>query len=495
MAQLQQEQVLFQALLKKAAELSSQGNYAMALHVYDRILAKKPDNAQVLGLAGQLNVMHGRGEEAQALMERATRLQPSNPAFHVLLALAHRIGSRLDEAHECVDRALRLRPGDAGYIATKAELFILQNREADAYKLLEPVLKQAELNTNAVSVFSKIAAKFDRAQEALELIQRCLQRTELGPATRLQLYFGLGSLLDSLGRHEEAMAAWHHANQAKNMRYDSAAFANAVDQYVRLWSRAAIAQYPCADVNAEKLIFIVGMPRSGTTLVEQILSSLPKVYGGGERGNVPRAAMEINTLAIAGLPLIVNTKNINAEVVQRHAVKLLNEIHHLAPGCVRFIDKNPTNFALLGLIQLMFPGARIIHCVRNPLDIGLSVYSNNFNGYMPWAYNLSNIGHFYRQYRRMMDHWKNVLSLPMIDVVYEELVNDTEPQVRRLVDFIDVPWDDACLRPHENKRLALTVSRDQVRQPIFKTSLERHKKYGAHLDPLRQALGEFAPAS
>jgi hypothetical protein len=232
------------------------------------------------------------------------------------------------------------------------------------------------------------------------------------------------------------------------------------------------------------------MPRSGTTLVEQIIASHPQVFGAGELCHI--GAM------VAGLPARLQTDTTYPECVtmldERLARSLaedyLEKLRALGDDAKRVSDKMPANFFNLGLIALMFPNARVIHCRRDPLDVCLSIYFQQFAYGHNYAYDLSDIAVYYRQYKRLMHHWHAVLPLEIHEVQYEKLIADQEAVSRRLIDYCGLPWDESCLEYYKNKRAVQTMSNWQVRQPIYTHSMQRWKHYEKHLDELKEVLAE-----
>jgi hypothetical protein len=235
-------------------------------------------------------------------------------------------------------------------------------------------------------------------------------------------------------------------------------------------------------------VFIVGMPRSGTTLVEQILASHPQVYGGGELRDLKEMVSQVwnssgNSLSPGQTPLVPEPPAIRCL-----ADGYLRQRLALSRGALRTTDKMPTNFYYLGLIALMFPNARILHCRRDPLDVCLSCYFTNFRDPPLYASDLEDLGFYYGHYQRLMEHWRKVLPHSILDVQYEELIENQEAVSRRMVEFCGLSWDDRCLEYYKSDRPVQTCSVWQVRQPIYSTSVGRWKHYAQHLDPLVQAL-------
>ena len=239
----------------------------------------------------------------------------------------------------------------------------------------------------------------------------------------------------------------------------------------------------------ERPVFIVGMPRSGSTLTEQILCSHPDVYGAGEIITFPRI--------IRDLPNYLGARSVYPESLSRLTVEILDnlsecylkEINLLNNEKQRVTDKTLANYLYLGLISLMFPNARIIHCKRDPRDTCLSIFFQNFDESHNYATRLENLGSYYNQYDRLMKHWKSLVKVPIYEVQYEELIDNQEKISRELVDFIGLEWNEKVLKFYDTKRVVVTASYDQVRQKIYKKSAKRWKNYEKHIEPLVKTLG------
>jgi len=232
------------------------------------------------------------------------------------------------------------------------------------------------------------------------------------------------------------------------------------------------------------------MPRSGTTLVEQVLASHPAVHGGGELTTLADIVREQAGLRSCTYPRVL--ADLEAAEVSALGAEYVRRLRALAPGALRVTDKMPGNFRFLGLIRLALPGARIIHCRRNPVDTCLSCYQQNFHEGHAFTNDLTDLGRYYRAYARLMEQWRRIFPGQFLEVDYEGLVTDFERESRRMLEFAGLPWDDACLRFHQTPRSVDTASRWQVRQPLYRRSVERRRNYERHLGPLREALGDAA---
>jgi hypothetical protein len=304
------------------------------------------------------------------------------------------------------------------------------------------------------------------------------------------VYYALGTLYDAMGLFDRAFDCIRRANELSVAAFDLDAFSHFVEDSIETFSVANLPQLPHSTVTTELPIFIVGMPRSGTTLVEQIIASHPDAHGAGELSHLEGFVNTLDRAATSrGMPpypkFLFNTQS---PVLDTFASRYNDYIAALRPGAKRVTDKHPLNFRYLGFIQLLFPKARVIHCTREPLDTCLSIYFNAFSRRNAFANDLKTLGMYYREYEKLMAHWHRTLSTPLLDISYEQLVATPETVVRQIVDFAGLPWHDACMRFFENRRAVATPSYSQVRRPIYRTSVGRAQAYAPHLRPLIQAL-------
>ena len=302
------------------------------------------------------------------------------------------------------------------------------------------------------------------------------------------LYFSLGKLYAGIGEHE---AAFHHFqrgnhNQNKPFNWQQNHFhLEQVKEAYRL--KVALA----ASSTTDQPIFIVGMPRSGTSLTEQILASHPAIFGAGETSLIHGTYIDcLRDTASKTYPLLA--QNLRPTLLDRLAESVLQKLAKLnghKSSASRYLDKMPSNFVHIGLIFQLFPNAKIVHTVRNPLDTSLSCYFTNFTDKQEWSFNLDKIGRVYRDYLSLMEFWHQRFPGKILDVDYEQLVLDQETQTRQLVEFVDLEWDSACLNFHNTERPVHTASFAQVRQPIYSSSLGRWKSYARQLKPVADILG------
>ncbi len=473
--------------------LMAQQQHERAVAIFRQLVRLRPDATAYHGLAVALERADGVStnclEEIVQCCRTALRQQPDFAEAHYHLGTCLMLLEQYDEARRSLERALALEPG---YEDALSGLVLLEEQLGNfhrAMELLKPRLDQGTPEGMLAVAYAKVARHLGMRDKAIECLEHVLAgATPAG--VQMEVHFALGKLLDERKEHDRAFAHYQRANELDPVHYDAAAETKAFDEIIDVFSAEKQARRLRASNRSQLPIFIVGMPRSGTTLVEQILASHPLVHGAGELRDMERIVVALPSEAASKLayPACVDslTRHDLDKVAQRH----LNRLGQLAMGKSRVTDKMPHNFMHLGLIDLLFPGARVIHCTRDPVDTCVSIYFQQFNRGHAYASNLKHLGLHYRQYRRLMRHWQGTLRIPILEVNYEKLVADFEPQCRSLVEFCGLEWDERCLSFHTAKREVGTYSYDQVRRPLYTTSVARWKRYEKHLGPLLTALGD-----
>ncbi len=428
--------------------------------------------------------------EAEQCYLKASRLRPDSAEPHMNLGSLLMDLGRHDESERSYRRAIELRPDYQDAISGLARLMDQRGEFDSALQMLRPFLDADNPGIGVLLAYARIARQFDSGEDAIARLEQAVKREKPDARMQAEAYFALGKLYDEKKQYAQAFRCYQLANEAEAMRYDAAQNASTFDAIISAYSADAVAKQARASNRSKLPIFIVGMPRSGTSLVEQILASHPLVHGAGELNEIHMLTKSLHTRAGSPQPYPGCVAELSRKVLDDVARIHLDYLGDLARDVARVTDKMPHNFRALGLIDQLFPGARVIHVQRDPLDTCLSIYFSHFNFHHPYATNLASLGDYYRQYQRLMDHWRTVLHIPMLEVQYETLVEDQESTTRAMLEFCELDWDDRCLHFHQSKRVVKTPSYDQVRQPMYKKSMARWRHYEAFLAPLRNALSQ-----
>ncbi len=443
---------------RRLAELlEAEGDAEDAAASYRRAAAADPETTLARLSQADAVLLDGDPRQAEALLRQAIALDAASDRLHRALGDILAMEGHFDEAIAAFDRALDLNPLQAG-----AHLAAVQAKKSTAA---------------------------DRPR--LDRMLAALDSAGIDDTHRLSLHFAIGKMLDDLGEYRQAIWHFDQANEIRRRtaRFDGPGLAEHVDRLAARYTADFVAAGDAFGLADETPLLIVGMPRSGTTLVEQIVSSHHRVAAGGElRFWVKRAAP-------SG---IAEATYLSAAAGRGLSGEYLALLRGIGPHAARVTDKTPFNHIRLGLIHLLLPDARIIHCRRHPVDTCLSIYFTLFKGRMDFAGAKGDLVFAYRQYARLMEHWRMVLPPDrLIEVDYEDLIADREAVTRRLIAFAGLDWDDACLMPEQNKRTVRTASVWQARQPVYTTSVARWRRYEPWLGELRELLpqaGDFERA-
>lgn len=479
------------ALIGLALSQIARSQFEPALASYRQVLKHDQRNFDALVGSGGVLIELVRRSEAFACYRQAQALVAGDAERLHRLGLAWREAGAAEEAKQCFVAALALQPefveahnslgialGDLGDLAG-AECHY---REA---LRLRPGYVSAWHNLTSI----KRLAQDDVLRPSLHGLRDGFAR--LSSAEASMLHFVLGKVHEDAAEYAQAFEYYLEGNRLKRalLDYDEPRQARFFQDFIRYFDPAFMAAHADEGAAGELPVFIVGMSRSGTTLVEQILASHPQVCGGGEL-QLLRRCLHLEFGGVeddATLP--ARLVQLDGGGLQRIGRRYITALGELAPEATRITDKLPGNMALVGLIHLAFPGARIIHCARDPLDTCVSCFSKLFTTGHAFSYELGELGRFYRSYQQLMSHWRSVLPAGrMLEVQYETMIADTEAQTRRLLEFCGLSWDDACLRFNETRRTVKTASLAQVRQPIYTSSRGRWQHYRGYLGPLERAL-------
>lgn len=475
---------------KVANIMRSQGQLNAAIEVYRKTLQFRPECVEIIYLLGGTLEEQGNIKGSVDCYQRALKISPDIPDINTSLARCLLVLGCPHDALKYCDKALALSPGNTGAISIKAVILHRLGETEKAHDCLLPFLGQNTENIDIELAFAEIAGYLGRGEDAIGMLEcRLGKSANLPDSRRSHIHFTLGGLYDAAGKYSVAFDHFMQGNELKVVEEGPYLYPNA-SSMVKYFNRACLDRLPRSGSDSDVPIFVVGMPRSGTTLVEQILSSHPGVYGAGE----------LQLMGEQIFPGFLNALGNNQQLpgclseIKKETLNYLagNYLGHIAElsgdGIDRVIDKMPGNYVYLWLIELLFPKARVIHCVRDPIDTCLSAYFQNFADSNLFTFRLNSLAKYYNIYKEIMEHWKDVLTIKMIDVEYEDIVWDTEGVSRKMVEFCGLEWDDRCLHFYQTRRFVGTASHEQVRKPIYKNSIGRWKNYEQQLQPLIKKL-------
>lgn len=492
-----QEMTLEQAYAL-AAEHFVAGRLQESEQICATILQTFPDHVESLNLTGAIAQKVGRHDIAAARFRQAIIQDDQQAGFHLHLGLSlHRLG-RTDEAVAAVQAGLRLEPENPHLLQfqktlqgrthlNRASLLIDRGRIAEGIASLEkalaadPTLYEAHFN--------------------LANARRCTHTDQVRPmetlldaaptAGKIHLHFALGKAMADLARDPEAFRHYREGNRLKRaeITFDIDREEATLARFCDLFDPAFFATRAGWGFDGGAPLFIVSMPRTGSTLIEQVLASHPEIHGAGEVPFVKEALLDgLGVTDLGEVPRLAADLDRERSAAMGRAYMAALE----ASGKGLGVDKTLANFWLIGPLRLMLPKARFIHAVRTPEDAALSIYRQNFREGNAFAYDLTELGRYYRLQAAMMDHWSALFPGAILPVSYEQLTADLARETRRMLGFLGLAWDDRCLEFHKTERPVLTASATQVRQPLYRTSVGGWRRFEAELQPLIEALGDLA---
>jgi Flp pilus assembly protein TadD len=481
--------------------LLQQGQFVDAAHHARQALEQRPDYAGPHNILGQVLHQQGRSGEALAAFTKAAQLDPNSPDPHNNLGSVHRHEGRFEEAAASFRRALRLKPDhpEAHHNLALA-LFGLEQHEEARDHVLEALRLRPQYGQAYYSLFTLVKRGLCEFKPAdIERMQAIATSDRLSPDDRSHLNFTLAEWFDQQDDPDTAFSYFRQGNEWRKKHFaqhggifQAVRHRRYIDAIIAAFDRPYFERARGLGVDSEQPVFIVGMPRSGTSLVEQILASHPEVYGAGELMDITRIVESLpgRLQNKTGFPQCM--ASLDRDTIQAVAQRYLQALSEKGGSARRITDKMPDNFLYLGVIRTLFPKARIIHCRRETLDVCVSCYLQNFT-FIRYATALVDIAVYYRQYERLMAHWHTALPGELCEVPYEELVRHQEAVSRELVEHCGLPWDERCLAFHDNPRTVQTASKDQVRRPMYRSSIGRWKRYANHLQPLIDTLAGNKP--
>ncbi len=483
-----------QLLFDTAQRHYQAGRTSDAITLYERVVFLKPDYADAHNNLGTALVAQGRVDTAVEHYERALALEPGHVSAHNNLAAVLSTQGKMDDAIAHDRQVLAIDSNNAKAHNHLGTILRAQGNFPDAlthYKqaiALRPDFAEAYWNLTEIKTFH-------HGDADLAALETLAGRNGLAADQAPYIHLALAKALEDCGDYRQAFEHLRQGNALKRRQidYDEPALARFFQDITSVFNRSLFDRFAGEGDPSSVPVFVLGMPRSGSSLIEQILASHPQIHGAGELEDLEKVANNITDAGGQPLPYPECIPGLDGAVWQRIGQAYLSRLPALAEGKTRIVDKLPINFVNIGLIRLILPNARIIHTMRDPIDTCISCYSKLFTSGQNFSYDLAELGRHYRRYRELMNHWRFVLPPgAMLEVSYAEVGNDLEGQARRLIEYCGLPWDDRCLSFHKNTRSVRTASAVQVRQPLFRSSVQRWRRFEAGLGPLLDELREDA---
>lgn len=469
--------------------LQIQGDTSAALTHLRAAARLEPASGEVHSNLGAALLKRGETQDALVHCQQAVRLRPNSPADHIQLGNVLLVLGRPADAEACFREAIRIRPDLA--VAHASLAGVLEQR-GDVEHAIESIREALRLDPRHAGTLARFATRLrDKLPEADQgAIEHLLANDKLPPDQRWPLLFGLAHVLDARGEFDRAAALTVEANalQSAEIRrrgqgYDPIAYNAFVDQILAAFNPAFFERVQGWGLETERPVFVVGLPRSGTTLIEQILSSHPQVFGAGELGLIRQTFAALPEVTGCSGTLQECLGRLERDHVHQLAQRYLDVLSAASRSADRVVDKMPENYVYLGLIAALFPRAKLILCRRDVRDVALSCWMTNF-GQLRWASDPDHIASRVAEFHRLMEHWRRTLPSRVFEMDYESIVADLEREARALVDWCGLEWDPACLQFHKTRRDVQTVSVAQVRRPIYNSSVGRWKNYERSLTRL-----------
>lgn len=472
------------AFLSLARLYLDNNNLTESSHILLTAREQIPESVDILFALAQVYLEIGVPDSAIECYETIQDIEPDNLIARRCQALTYVEKGQFEIALEMLDELATEPEVRLTTLGAKANILERMGDYNGAYEIIKPLISEENLPASIAIAYAKLCHRNDTCDTAILLLEKALQNSSNMERDNRLLHYSLGNIYDRNKDYDAAFQHYQTANELKGYYYNYPQYRQYIDQLIT-FSKNTLLDNLTQSNSSLTPIFIVGMPRSGTSLVEQILASHPAVYGGGERKEITEIAHKILMLHEATKTSDDPGGN---EIIQQAASYYFESLNTIVDNESFITDKMPNNYLHPALINKLFPNARIIHCTRNPFDTCLSIYFQEFSGHYDFAYNLENLANHFREYQRLMDYYINEMEIPILEVNYENMVTNTEQVTRKMLDYCGIEWDERCLQYYKNDRIVNTASYSQVREPIYTRSVGRWKNYENHIDSLKAIL-------
>lgn len=476
---------------RSALDHYNAGRLTEARDAASALLSKNKKNAEAHLLLAVIAERRHDAATARNHASKAIAIKPLADA-HMVLSRLDRQDGKTDTALEHSQRALAIKPGHTMYLLHRAGTLEEAGRIAEARAIVDPLIDAYEAGGQAMPValryeLAKLLVQEKSYDRAVNVIDELLSDRSTPRDLARTVHYLKAKACDRSGRYDDAFAAATLGNDIGRLEFDPALYEQQVSTLIETWSADQIARFPRATCDDETPVFVAGMPRSGTSLIDQIIDAHPLAAGVGELASIEVFAAMLGKVYDPDKPPPECFGRYNQFRWTGVAHDYCREVRRSAPpGVRRIVNKSLGNNKLVGLLALLFPKTRVIHALRDPRDVAISCYMGGFNNRLhAWSTRVEWVACAWEQSQRLMDHWKSALEIPILDVRYEELVRDPDTQFPRLIEFLGLEWDDACRSFHESRRTVRTLSYDQVNRPLYTSSAGRHANYAEHIAGVR----------
>jgi tetratricopeptide (TPR) repeat protein len=484
MGRLQQD-----VLLRQAQRAYTAGDVRLAWKLSEQLLQNDKNNAEALIMQGQVALAQNHFDLAARQVLKAATLRPTDIRPDLLLAEIRIHQGRYDKAVARCDKVLRRQPDHPQAVAGKADAYEKSGQRDKARAVLQPLIEGGRETTQQAIIQAQLDLHERNHEAVIALTTKHLRQARDQGQEFPHLHFLQGRALEHAKRYDDAFAAYERGNTALAADFDADTWRQQGDGQIEVFTTQRFAEVPRAGHGSELPVFVLGMPRSGSTLVETILAAHPDVAAAGEFPAMEEIVYSIGSDIGSNLPYPACIEDLDPNDVDTVAGKYLDRLRGIDDEANRIVDKYLNNYVHIGLLAVLFPQARIIHCRRHPLDTCFSCFQTPlWPTVHPYATDLANLGVVFLEYERIMRHWRDALEIPMLEVQYEAMVADQEGTTRRLLEFCGLEFDERCLRYYEVGGPVQTASYDQVNRPIYSSSVRRYKNFEKHLGPLTEAL-------